>query len=265
MSGNTGSIGGSFFHGLADSANDLKDRKAADQAAQDARDALAAARESQSWQAQGGYQAPGSAPDPGGPYNGPVITSDPVDTALTPQQRAFLNSVAGGESNGAYNVRYSPKGGVAFDLAAGHPRVYEPGPAGPSSAAGRYGFTWSTWKDRAGEATPFNERNQDVQAWSLASDRYRAGTGRDLAGDLSANGLTTEMMRVLAPTWASFNGGYARHTADYNASLARYTAAPPAPQAARQVASPQAPAQPLSYGLPAPPLAIQAQPQLAFS
>ena len=58
---------------------------------------------------------------------------------MTPQEirQRFLNAIAGPESAGRYDVRYTPKGGATFSGYDTHPRIYEPGPKGPSSAAGR--------------------------------------------------------------------------------------------------------------------------------
>ena len=165
----------------------------------------------------------------------PMLASDPANTTLSPYQRAFLNSVASGESAGKYNVRYTPHGGATFDLAGGHPRVYENGPAGKSSAAGRYQFTWSTWKDIAGADTPFTPENQDKYAWMLAARDYSHRTGRNLDTDLQSGGMTPEIAHALSPTWTSFgsNGGAATTYAD---SLKRYQTPAPAPvrQAAPQ-------------------------------
>ncbi len=185
----------------------------------------------------------------------PFRSSDPVNTSLAPYQRAFLNSVAGGESAGVYNVRYSPDGGQNFDLSGGHPRIFEPGPHGKSSAAGRYQFTWTTWKDVAGKDTPFTAENQDAYAWQLADERYRALTGRNLGDVLQRDGLTNEVMETLTPTWQAFKGNRARWSSTYTDSLARLSGTPGTP-ARRSTANPAAALAPaLSFGMPAPPQA----------
>jgi len=173
----------------------------------------------------------------------PYITGDPVAEDMEPHQRAFLNSIAGGESNGAYNVRYSPRGPVTFD-GDEHPRIFEPGPHGPSSAAGRYQFTASTWDDEGGGA--FTREMQDRRAYSLAQKRYRSTTGRDLDADLRARGLTDDMMDSLTPTWQAFGKNRPSHVATYNDSLRRYSPAP-APAAA-PVARSVAPPAPQAWG-----------------
>ncbi len=177
----------------------------------------------------------------------PMRVSDPANTTMPAHQRAFLNAVSDGESGGAYDVRYSPKGGVTFDAATNrHPRIFEAGPAGPSSAAGRYQFTWTTWRDIAGADTPFSAENQDQYAWNLATRDYRARTGRDLDADLQSGGITSEMMTALAPTWAAFGnkGRHNRYVATYNDSLGRYTQTAPTEEPAP---APRG----LSFGLPA--------------
>ena len=80
-----------------------------------------------------------------------VRVNDPVADDLPPHARAFLNAISARESGGAYNVRYSPEGGATYDVESGqHPRIFEKGPEGPSSAAGRYQFTATTWDDTGG-------------------------------------------------------------------------------------------------------------------
>lgn len=147
-------------------------------------------------------------------------TNDPVATDLAPHQRAFLNAVAGGESGGKYNIRYTPSGGTTFDDLSKHPAIYEPGPEGPSSAAGRYQFVKSTW-DRLGGGD-FSPENQDRKAWQLATQDYNARTGRDLDGDLQSGGLTPDIVKSLGPTWSAFKTNPERHIATYRDSLGRY-------------------------------------------
>lgn len=158
-------------------------------------------------------------------------TSDPVAPGLQPQQKALLNAIAGGESGGKYNVRYTPRGGALFDLNGQHPGVAEAGPAGPSTAAGRYQFTKTTW-DRLGGGD-FSPENQDRRALQLAEQDYRSRTGRDLNADLSAEGFSPRIQKALAPTWAALGGNTGRHTATFAESLQRYGAnGEPAQQAA---------------------------------
>lgn len=189
--------------------------------------------------APGGFTGQGTEPqDGGGGGSGHAasrrggksyITSDPVAEGMAPYQKAFLNAVAEGESAGKYNVRYTPDGGVSFDGFDQHPGVFEKGPEGPSSAAGRYQFTKTTWDDTGGGA--FTPERQDTRAWDLANDRYKATTGRDLASDLQARGFDDGIADALSPTWTSFRGqGGANAAAAYRSSLDRYGR--PAPAAA---------------------------------
>lgn len=160
----------------------------------------------------------------------PFQTNDPVATDLPPVARAFLNAVAGGESGGRYNVRYTPKGGALFSDLSKHPGIFEDGPHGKSSAAGRYQFTLTTWNRMGGG--DFSPANQDRRAWDLAQQDYQARTGRNLLADLEADGLTPKMLSTLAPTWAAFNKNRSRHIATFQDSLQRLVGqgevAPPA-------------------------------------
>lgn len=118
----------------------------------------------------------------------PIASQD-----LPPEARAFLDTIAGPESGGRYDVRWGGMAGpqTITDLSR-HPNIREPGPAGPSSAAGRYQITGSNWygangrpglADRYG-ASDFSPQTQDRVAWSWAQDTYRQQTGRDLLEDL---------------------------------------------------------------------------------
>lgn len=151
--------------------------------------------------------------------------TDPASSNMPSYQLAFLNAIADGESNGAYDVRYTPQGGTRFDPANGHPRTFEATNDGrKSSAAGRYQFTWTTWKGLAGEDTPFTPENQDHYAWKLAVQDYNRNTGRDLSADLQSGMPVDQVMSELGGTWRAFTNrsalpNYARTYAD---SLARY-------------------------------------------
>ena len=146
---------------------------------------------------------------------------DPVAADLPPVARALLNSISVGESGGKYDVRYSPQGPQRFE-GTQHPNIREAGPHGPSSAAGRYQFTGTTWNAMGGGN--FTPVRQDQQAWALAQRDYAKRTGRDLTKDLQERGLTDETMRVLAPTWAAFKNENVRKRSmqEYAQSLGRY-------------------------------------------
>lgn len=161
--------------------------------------------------------------------------ADPVNTDLPDYARAFLNSISAGESAGAYNVRYTPKGGQTFELNGSHPRIFEPGPHGPSSAAGRYQFTATTWDGIAGKDTPFTEANQDKYAWELAKRDYRANGGGDLDADLREGRISEQTLSRLGTTWAALKGDNSRYLKIYHDSLGRYrSAGQPAQEVAGQ-------------------------------
>jgi muramidase (phage lysozyme) len=206
---------GAFMEGLA---GGMKSRQQSDR-----RDAALALKLQEQQQQQMGALSSGdpnvSAPSaPGG--GGPLKVGDPVATDLAPHQRAFLNAISDGESGGKYNVRYTPSGGAIFDDLSKHPGIMERGPNGPSSAAGRYQFTKSTWDGMGGGS--FAPENQDRRAWQLAQSDYKARTGGDLDSDLQKGGLTPQIMKALQPTWTSFGSNGSRHIAAYNDSLSRF-------------------------------------------
>jgi len=181
-----------------------------------------------------------------------LASTDPVAPGLAPYQKAFLNTLAGGESGGKYNIRYdgTPTGAPVADLSQ-HPNILVPTSGGQkSSAAGRYMFTGSTWNDTGGG--DFSPANQDTRAWSLASDRYKQNTGGDLATDLQKNGMTPGIMNALGSTWTSLNTNRAQRVADYNASMARYGAQP--------TATPATAPQPPAFGSVLPAQSIILQP-----
>lgn len=248
---------GGAFQGLGRGIGLAQARKERDEAAARAeedialrRDELAARREygitgtpffpdGERWSGGGG----------GGGSTAPYdVSSDPVADGLTPNEKAFLNMVAGGESGGRYNVRYTPQGGASFDGYDQHPGIYEQGPHGPSSAAGRYQFVKSTWDGLGGGA--FTPAMQDRRALALARQDYRARTGRDFDADLASGGVSDAMMDALAPTWAALGSNRARHAATYRASLDRYSrAAPETPTAAPAAPAETAKAEPpLTWG-----------------
>lgn len=189
-------------------------------------------------------------------------------SALSPQARALLETIAGPESAGRYDVIY---GGSRASSLADHPRQYVPIMSGPnkgkkSSAAGKYQFLERTWNDIAGRhgLTDFSPENQDRAAWILASETYAKKTGRDLQGDLAA-GRTTDVPTALRSTWTSLPGGIEQgitsngFTQAYmKALVGDATASVPRPgfSAALGAAAPSAPA-----GRPAPPPMLQAAPQ----
>src|SRR4249920_387357 len=164
-------------------------------------------------QGAGGTAAPGDA-------GGPAISTEAVSTDLPNEARAFLDTVAGPESKGAYNIRYTPQGGATFDSFADHPRIYEPGPDGKSSAAGRYQIVASTFdplKEKYGY-TDFSPQTQDHAAWQLAQDTFKDKTRGDLLTALRA-GKLDEVQKALHGQWKTLNLG------SFGANLDKYTQA----------------------------------------
>lgn len=129
---------------------------------------------------------------------------------LSPVARALLETIAGPESKGDYNVIY---GGGKFTDYADHPRQFVEITSGPnkgqySSAAGKYQFLGSTWDDQAAKLglTDFSPASQDAAAWNLAQETYKAKTGRSLLADLDA-GDTSRIPAALKGQWTSLPGG----------------------------------------------------------
>jgi muramidase (phage lysozyme) len=151
---------------------------------------------------------------------GGAVEKIAATTAELPKEAlAFLNTIAGPESGGRYNVRYTPHGGATFAETGEHPRIYEPGPAGPSSAAGRYQFTASTWGAmvrKYPQLKGFSHEHQDIAAWQLAQENYQKRTHRDLVSDLQS-GHTEQVEGALLPTWT---GGAKRFAERYQPQLA---------------------------------------------
>lgn len=129
---------------------------------------------------------------------------------LSPEARALLDTIAGPESAGAYDVIY---GGSTFNNYSDHPRQAVRISSGPnagqtSSAAGRYQFLGSTWDDIAGRygLNDFSPANQDLGAWALAQEEYQRDTGRSLQADLAAGDLS-RVPGSLRNQWTSMPGG----------------------------------------------------------
>ena len=144
---------------------------------------------------------------------------------LSPQSRAFLETISEAEGT-AFDRTYQAlfglgkgiKGAPAyFEDYSKHPNVigYR-GPAGPSTASGRYQITKQTWDEisKKYDLKDFSPANQDKAAWYLAKERYAKGSkGRDLEEDLN-NGVTKYIQSSLGGTWEglktsfNFTGSY---------------------------------------------------------
>lgn len=163
---------------------------------------------------------------------GAFKTNDPVSKDLQPHEAALLNGIAGGESAGKYNVRYTPAGGANFELTSDHPRMKEVIPNGPnagrtSDASGRYQFLSSTWDGLPAAAKGdgrFTPENQDKAALWYARKHYKDKTGEDLDTALKAEGLSPRIQGVLAAKWQAFEGNSGKHAATFKATADRYAA-----------------------------------------
>lgn len=124
---------------------------------------------------------------------------------------ALLETIAGPESGGQYDVRYTPNGGSKFGDLSRHPNIAEPTRDGrQSTAAGKYQFVKGTW-DRAARALglkDFSPESQDKAAWWLAQQDYQSHTGRDLLSDLKSPDANVQagIRRTLSQTWEGLKG-----------------------------------------------------------
>jgi len=142
------------------------------------------------------------------------VSSKVNDTTIPAPGQALLNLIARVESGGDYNVivgkgKAVPGAPGSFESYAEHPRVVGMRTAsGPSTAAGRYQITATTWdhlKEKYSDLTDFSPKSQDRAAWYLAQHDYTKRTGRDLLGDLSS-GQTQFVGRALQSTWRGLVG-----------------------------------------------------------
>jgi muramidase (phage lysozyme) len=133
-------------------------------------------------------------------------------------RRALLNTIAGPESAGRYDVMY---GGKRFKDFSDHPREPVRITSGPnvgktSSAAGKYQFLGPTWDEYRAKLglKDFKPQSQDMAAWALASDVYRKKTGGDLERALASGdpSMLANIGNVLSGTWTSLPGGIEQGT-----------------------------------------------------
>ena len=143
-----------------------------------------------------------------GTGGGGSMTTNPN---LSPAQRALLDTIAGPESAGQYNVRYGgPSGSQTFDSFARHPMIPEVTANGRTSdAAGRYQFLSSTYQPIAQRLglPDFSPASQDRAAWDNAVTAYaQRNPGRDLEADVLA-GNVAAISGGLNGQWPSMPGG----------------------------------------------------------
>jgi len=155
-----------------------------------------------------------------------------VDLTMDPTKRGFLETLAGPESHGRYDIKngWSPTNDnsrTRFSDYSQFPEGVAPG--GTSTAAGKYQFISGTWRSVANAAglTDFSPDSQDKGAWYLATTAYRARTGRDLEDDLKAGNHQMQIASALGSIWPSLPGGSQSNQslATFGASLAANTAA----------------------------------------
>jgi muramidase (phage lysozyme) len=144
-----------------------------------------------------------------------------ANTSLSATRRAFLDTLAGPESGGRYNVK---NGGSLFSGFGRFPEGVASG--GTSTAAGRYQFTSGTWKEEAKKLglKDFSPANQDTAAWDLASSVFRTRTGRDLEGALKPGADNSVVASALNKIWPSLPGGSQSHETEgaFDSSLAQH-------------------------------------------
>ena len=128
----------------------------------------------------------------------------------TPEQiqKAFLDTIAGPEGGGAYDIMY---GGNKFTDFSRHPHTPQTAGGITSDVAGRYQFKGSTWDELQGKYgyKDFSQANQDAAAWQYARDIYKQKSGGDLVEALQSGdpARINAASQVLNQTWTSLPGG----------------------------------------------------------
>lgn len=161
-------------------------------------------------------------PSGGGSLPSPVTVGG---ADIPPEIRALLNTIAGPESGGRFNVRYSPQGAQYFSDFSRHPNVREftGRPGEISTAAGYLQFTKTTWDEILGRLNlpDFGPASQEYGGQDLATRTYREKTGRDLLVDIRAGGRGSDITAALNGRWPSLPGGSQQliTQAQFNAAL----------------------------------------------
>jgi muramidase (phage lysozyme) len=148
---------------------------------------------------------------------GAIPPGSATTTAVPPEARGILAAIASRESEGAarrrgvspYNIRYTPGGGAAFGDLSKHPNILEPTADGRrSSAAGRYQFTGTKWREEAKRLNlpDFSAASQDRAGWDDAQRVYRRAVGRDLGMDLRNNNFDRRAIPAFQREWTSVRG-----------------------------------------------------------
>lgn len=150
-----------------------------------------------------------------------------TDTDLPLEAKALLDTLAKYESK-AYDIIVGEgKYGAPPKLTdfSQHPNVIGMRTvAGPSTAAGRYQFTYSTWKGLQrkypGQFKDFMPVTQDRAAWRYAQDVFKERTGQDLTQALRSGNIKT-VQKTLRNIWIGFGldpdvaGTYAKSIGRY--------------------------------------------------
>lgn len=129
-----------------------------------------------------------------------------------PEQDAFLQALARGESGGGSGSLWVGFGGIDLSNANRDPYGFpvwggSSTSAGPTHAAGTYQFQPGTWRDVASRyGLDFSRQSdQNAGAWYLAEETYYNRTGRSLDADLDA-GDFGRLESSLASIWPSVTG-----------------------------------------------------------
>jgi muramidase (phage lysozyme) len=161
------------------------------------------------------------------------LTQIAISKEVTIEGKSLLDAISVKESQGRYDVivgEGSEQGLTEEDKAANRKKGYERAPAtfsdfskhpgiigmrtnnGPSTAAGRYQFTKTTWEGlvkKHPDLTDFSPENQDKAAWYLAQEEYLKDTGQNLQEDLETADANTfaKIEESLKNRWTSLTGG----------------------------------------------------------
>lgn len=150
-----------------------------------------------------------------------------VDTSLPLEAKAFLDTISRYEARDYDVIVGEGKYGAPPKLTdySKHPNIIGMRTAaGPSTAAGRYQFVYSTWRELQkrypGQFTDFNPVTQDRAAWRYAQDVFKQRTGQDLTEALRSGNIKT-VQRTLKNIWIGFGldkdvaGTYAKAVGRY--------------------------------------------------
>lgn len=149
-----------------------------------------------------------SGPEPVAKAGNRVLTV--TDTSLPLEAKAFLDTISRYEARDYDVIVGEGKYGAPpkFSDFSKHPNVIGMRTsAGPSTAAGRYQFVFSTWRDLQkkypGQFTDFSPATQDRAAWRYAQDVFKERTGRDLSEALRSGNIKT-VQNALRKIWIGF-------------------------------------------------------------